>query len=158
MRFALRVSFCMILMTVAVDNLAAQAGQAGQASATPSGSRNPANPLPEPYGTEEFPLWTYSLRRFEIVSLGAFPVLLFYSRIALDAGRYVGSGFDSSYAPWPFRNEFSYTPDSDEQWLAVKVAVGLSIGVGLLDQLLLARRKARQQVPVDTVPLNSLRP
>jgi hypothetical protein len=92
------------------------------------------------------------LRRFEIVSLGAFPILLFYSRIALDTGRYVGNGFDASYAPWPFRNEFSYKPDSNEQWLAVKVAVGLSLGVGVLDYFLLSRRKARQQVPVDTVP------
>ncbi len=142
----------MVLLTVAVGKLPAQA------VTTPSGSQATANPLPEPYGTEEFPPWAFSLRRFEIVSLGAFPILLFYSRIALDTSRYVGNGFDSSYAPWPFRNEFSYTPDNDEQWLAVKMAVGLSLGVGVLDYFLLARRKARQQVPVDVAPLNSLRP
>jgi len=151
-RPALFLSLLLVLLATAVCNLAAQA------TTTTLGTQVTANPLPEPYGTEEFPPWTFSLRRFEIVSLGAFPVLLFYSRIALDTGRYMGNGFDSSYAPWPFRNEFSYNPDSDEQWLAVKVAVGLSLGVGVLDYFLLARRKARQQVPVDAAPLNSLRP
>ncbi|MFH2114040.1 MAG: hypothetical protein ABIJ86_06000 [Spirochaetota bacterium] len=151
-RPALLLSLLTVLLVVVVGNLAAQA------VSTPSGAKTTANPLPEPYGSEEFPLWTYSLRRFEIVSLGAFPVLLFYSRIALDTGRYVSNGFDSSYAPWPFRNEFSYKRDSDEQWLAVKVSLGLSIGVGVLDYFLLSRRKARLQDPVDTAPMNYLRP
>lgn len=142
----------MVLLTVPIGKLAAQT------ASSPSSTLTPAKPLPEPYGSDEFPVWTYSLRRFEIISLGAFPVLLFYSRIALDTGRYVGNGFDSSYAPWPFRNEFSYKPNNDEQWLAVKVAVGLSLSVGVLDYFLLSRRRARQQVPVDTSPLNTIRP
>ncbi|MDX9959743.1 MAG: hypothetical protein RBT68_14990, partial [Spirochaetia bacterium] len=142
----------MVLPMVAAGFLTAQT-----VATLPSDSV-PAYLLPEPYGSDEFPLWTYSLRRFEIISLGAFPVLLFYSRIALDTGRYVGNGFDASYAPWPFRNEFSYSPDSNEQWLAVKVAVGLSLGVGLLDYFLLSRRKAGQQPPVDAFPLDPRRP
>jgi hypothetical protein len=141
----LLVSLLMILPMVAVGNLAAQA------TTTQPADRTTANPLPVPYGNEEFPVWTYSLRRFEIVSLGAFPILLFYSRIALDTGRYVGNGFDASYAPWPFRNEFSYKPDSNEQWLAVKVAVGLSLGVGVLDYFLLSRQKARQETLAGSV-------
>jgi hypothetical protein len=76
----------------------------------------------------------------------------------LDLGRFAGNGFDPSYAPWPFRNEFSYKPDNSEQWLAVKVALGLSVGVGVLDYFLLSRRKARQQVPADTGLQNTLRP
>jgi hypothetical protein len=148
----LLLSLLIVLAMISVGNLAAQAS-----TPLPAG-QSPANPLPEPYGSDEFPLWTYSLRRFEIVSLGAFPVLLFYSRIALDTGRYVGNGFDSSYAPWPFRNEFSYNPDSNEQWLAVKVAAGLSLGVGVLDYFLLSRRKARQRTPVDAAMLDPLRP
>lgn len=142
----------LVFSLVMVGTLAAQAGS------TLAGDKATVNPFPEPYGPEEFPVWAYSLRRFEIVSLGAFPILLFYSRIALDTGRYVDNGFDSRYAPWPFRNEYSYKPDSTEQWLAVKVALGLSLGVGVLDYFLLSRRKGKQQVPVDTDPLNSLRP
>ena len=110
-----------------------------------SSTPNTANPLPEPYRADEFPEWSYSLRRFEIVSLGAFPILLFYSRIALDASRYIGNGFDAAYAPWPFRNEYSYQPDGDEQWLAAKMALGLSLVVGVVDYFLLSRRMARQQ-------------
>jgi hypothetical protein len=141
-----------ILLAVAVS------GPAAQTAVGQSSSRNPVNPLPDPYSPDEFPDWANSLRRFEIVSLGSFPILLFYSRIALDLGRFAGNGFDASYAPWPFRNEFSYKPDNSEQWLAVKVAFGLSLGVGVLDYFLVSRRKARQQVPVDTIFPDSLRP
>lgn len=147
-----RFPLLLVFTLVAVGTLA------GQTGSTLSGAKTSVNPLPEPYGTEEFPPWAFSLRRFEIVSLGAFPIMLFYSRIALDLGRFAGNGFDSSYAPWPFRNEYSYKPDANEQWLAVKVALGLSLGVGVLDYFLVSRRKARQQVPVDTGFMNSLRP
>lgn len=152
MRRNLRVAVLLGFLLVFSGTLAAQG------SSTLTGAKTSINPLPEPYGAEEFSPWAYSLRRFEIVSLGAFPILLFYSRIALDMGRFAGNGFDSSYAPWPFRNEFSYKPDASEQWLAVKVAFGLSLGVGALDYFLVSRRKARQQVPVDTGFPDSLRP
>lgn len=142
----------MVLLTVAVGGLEAQA------TITQPGSQPAVNPLPEPYGPEEFPAWAYTVRRFEIISLGSFPIMLFYSRIALDLGRFVDNGFDSSYAPWPFRNEFSYKPDDDEQWLAVKIALGLSLGVGVLDYLLVSRRKASKQVPQDADFPDSLRP
>ena len=66
---------------------------------------NPVNVLPEPYAKEEFPPWAHGVRRFEIISLGAFPILLFYTRLAYDTSLFVKSGFDSSFAPWPFRKQ-----------------------------------------------------
>jgi hypothetical protein len=147
---------CTVLLLLVLVVAAPSFAQVGQASKGVSGSA--ATALPEEYGAQEFPAWAQAVRRFEIVSLGAFPVLLFYSRIALDTGRYIGNGFDPGYAPWPFRNEYSYKPDSQEQWLAVKVAVGLSIAVGALDYYLLSRRKARQELRNDSGEGIKLRP
>lgn len=95
------------------------------------------NSLPEPYTKDEFPTWLNSLRRFEIISLGAFPILLFYTRLTMDATRYAQNGFSTMYAPWPFKNENSYTPSNDEQLKSVLVAGGLSLVFGAIDAFLL---------------------
>lgn len=112
-----------------------QAGPSFAQAAAPS-------PLPEPYAAEEFPAWARSLRRWEIVSVGVFPIALFYTRLAMDTSRYVQNGFQGRFAPWPFKNEYSYAPSADEQRAAVAVAAGLALGVGILDMILLQRREA----------------
>lgn len=112
-----------------------QAGPAFAQAASPS-------PLPEPYSAEEFPAWSRSLRRWEIISIGVFPIALFYTRFAMDTSRFVQNGFQARFAPWPFKNEYSYAPSADEQRAAVAVAAGLALGVGILDMILLQRREA----------------
>ncbi len=82
----------------------------------------PASALPVPYEQNEFPEWATIIRRFEIVSIGVFPIMLFYTRFSFDVYRYVANGFDTVYAPWPFRNEFSYKPTDAEQYQMVLVA------------------------------------
>jgi hypothetical protein len=103
----------------------------------------PPKALPEPYRSTEFPDWLLALRRFEIISLGAFPIMLFYSRVLLDAGRFIINGFDAQYAPWPFKNELSYNPVASEQWLAVGLAGGLATTVGIIDFLLVDARRRK---------------
>ena len=100
--------------------------------------------LPEPYTAEEFPDWAVSLRRFEVISLGAFPFMRFYARAGADLGRYVANGFDSDYAPWPFKTEYSYEMTDGEQVECVLAAAGLSLAFGALDAVLLyiSTRKA----------------
>jgi hypothetical protein len=109
-----------------------QSGTAAPASAAVSA-------LPEPYRKDEFPPWLAGARRFEIISLGAFPILLFYTRLAFDLRRYVDYGFESTYAPWPFRNEASYQPSDQEQVLSILTAAGLSLAFGTVDALLSLR-------------------
>lgn len=101
-----------------------------------------SSPLPEPYAAEEFPAWARSLRRWEIISIGVFPIALFYTRFAIDTSRFVQNGFQARFAPWPFKNEYSYAPSADEQRVAVAVAAGLALSVGILDMILLQRREA----------------
>lgn len=114
-----------------------QAGPSFAQAAAPS-------PLPEPYAAEEFPAWARSLRRWEIISIGVFPIALFYTRFAMDSSRFVQNGFQARYAPWPFKNEYSYAPSVDEQRAAIAVAAGLALSVGILDMILLQRREAER--------------
>lgn len=102
-----------------------------QSSATASVSA-----VPEPYTKDEFPSWAVGLRRYEIVSLGAFPLLLFYTRFGFDLKRFIDSGFSAEYAPWPFKNENSYEATDDEQLTSVLTAAGLSLAFGAADALM----------------------
>ncbi|HUW70139.1 MAG TPA: hypothetical protein VMX33_07885 [bacterium] len=95
--------------------------------------------VPEPYTKDEFPPWATGVRRFEIVSLGVFPILLFYTRLAADLQRYAGSNFDGNFVPWPFKNENSYSPTDSEQITYVLTAAGISLAFGAVDAILLFR-------------------
>lgn len=106
-------------------------------SATSSSGTATVSAVPEPYTAEEFPEWARALRRFEIVSLGAFPILLFYTRVGYDVSLFVKNDFDTSYAPWPFKNEYSYDLSDDEQIGCVLTAAGLSLVFGAVDAVLL---------------------
>jgi hypothetical protein len=80
-----------------------------------------------PYSPDEFPPLALATRRFEIISLGVFPFALFYTRLAFDLQRYASNNFQSIYAPWPFKNEFSYKPSDDEQIRSLLIAGGVSL-------------------------------
>lgn len=122
----LRVAVAAALLTVCASLASAQATPADAA----------VSALPEPYTADEFPPWARGLRRFEIVSLGAFPIILFYTRFAFDLKRYADNGFDGTFVPWPFKNESSYEPSDAEQWRSVLTAAGLSVAFGAIDAFL----------------------
>jgi len=107
-------------------------------TASPQAVVSPAA-VPEPYTKDEFPAWATGVRRFEIVSLGVFPILLFYTRFAADLQRYATNNFDGTFVPWPFKNESSYAPTDSEQLSYVLTAAGLSMVFGAVDAILLFR-------------------
>jgi len=100
--------------------------------------------LPEPYTSTEFPEWLNAARRFEIIAVGVFPIMLFYTRFSFDMYRYFANGFNSVYAPWPFKNEFSYKPTNEEQYQAVIIAgIGSLIFAGVDYFLYLKKQRSR---------------
>ncbi len=105
------------------------------------GQGSTPNPLPEPYGAEEFPRWAVSLRRWEIVSLGVYPIALFYTRLVFDFDRYARSGFEPFYAPWPFKNEYSYSPTQAEHRSVYVTAALIAGGFGVLDAIMVHRKQ-----------------
>ena len=84
--------------------------------------------------------------RFEIVSLGSFPIMLFYTGFTFDLGRYVANGFSASYAPWPFQNEYSAVLTDSDRLTRIGAAFWTSMIVGAIDAYLHAEKlkKARR--------------
>ncbi len=102
--------------------------------------------VPEPYRPEEFPGWALDLRRAEVIFFGSLPFSLFFTFEAYDLGRFVASGFDPLFAPWPMRagSEIGagYTP-AEKGWL-IASALTVSLGVSVADYLLGRRPRARE--------------
>jgi len=104
------------------------------------------NPLPQGYAADEFPDWAVRLRRFEIITLGAFPIALFYTRFVFDIGRWTVNGiqndwtFSAAYAPWPFKGELYQAPGTWGRLGIFLGATALSLGIGGLDYWLLERK------------------
>ncbi|MDP3178489.1 MAG: hypothetical protein Q8M76_11345 [Spirochaetaceae bacterium] len=92
-----------------------------------------------------------SLRRLEIISLGAFPIMLFYADFTFDMVRFLASGFDGGYAPWPFKSSSSFSPGDAERLARIGVALGASIGVGIADALIRERAQAKEEAEARAV-------
>ncbi len=98
-----------------------------------------SSPIPLSYqdeglkkGAEKEPL----LRRSLIIAAGSFPFSYFYTNLAFDFVRYAVNGFDSLYAPWPFRSVGSVSIDTEETFMRLGVGVGLSLAIGIADILI----------------------
>ncbi len=86
-------------------------------------------------------------RRFEIVSLGSFPIMLFYTQFGADFGLYASHGFNQAYAPWPFKTVSSYSPGTSEQVARLGAAFVLSLVIGGIDAVIhAAKTRPRHQV------------
>jgi len=79
------------------------------------------------------------LKRMTITGVGAFPFALFYTNFVFDSLRFAGNDFQTQYAPWPFKNQFSAEVDTSEKFLRLGVSMGASAIVGILDALIQRR-------------------
>jgi hypothetical protein len=84
--------------------------------------------------------------RAAIIAFGAFPLSLLYADFAFDIVRFASNGFDTGYAPWPFKSQYSVEPDSTEKAWRLMSAALLSVTVSALDALL-APREGNQGNP-----------
>lgn len=66
---------------------------------------------------------------------GSYPFTYFFTNLAFDLIRFGISGFDSSFAPWPFQNQNSASITNREKVARMGTAFGISIGIGLLDSI-----------------------
>ena len=89
---------------------------------------------PQPYTEDEFPQWLKDLRRAEIVFVGSFPITLFLTLETYDTYRFVATGFNPTYTPWPLGSGAPYV-NGETPWLAVS-ALSLSLVVAGIDFLI----------------------
>ncbi|HWP68462.1 MAG TPA: hypothetical protein VN437_04100, partial [Rectinemataceae bacterium] len=73
------------------------------------------------------------LGRIAIIGLGSLPFTLFYTNFIFDTARFVGNGFDTQYAPWPFKTQYSAAVTSEETFLRLGISLGVSAVIGILD-------------------------
>ena len=133
-----RAQFSVALPPLARSQAAAPAASAP--AAAPAASAPAAAPLVLPAGPEN------PYRRFEIVSLGSFPIMLFYSGFCFDLGRYFANDFNSLYAPWPFQNQYSAPLTDADRYARIGAALGACVVVGAIDAYIHAMKvkKARR--------------
>ena len=113
---------------------AAPAGQAKQPAA-------PTEPQPLPYASDEFPQWLHDLRRGEIITVGAFPIVYLFTQLGYNIYRYSVHGGDSQYAPLGNSGQVPY---SNSETIGVLLgAASLSVVVATADYLI-GRARARK--------------
>jgi hypothetical protein len=93
---------------------------------------------PEPYTSEEFPLWARNLRRAEIVATGTLPLTLLASRLIYGLVRFVvksiqAGAIDMAYAPGFLSSPGAVPLTRTEKLGILGGAGGLSIVVALID-------------------------
>ena len=146
------------LMVVALCWCPALLGaQSASPSPLPSVSPSPvpsASPLPgagltavpasfpiKPYTADEFPDWLRTIRRFEIITVGAFPIAYMNANLLFDVGRYAGKLVTGSsdagrYVPWPVAPDNKPANTSEENTVVLLGSIGLALGVAVIDLIL----------------------
>jgi len=101
---------------------------------------------PQPYSPDEFQGWMKDLWRAEVILVGSFPITLFLSLESYDLYRYFNTGFNATYAPWPFNTGSTLNLTAQEQAWIIVSAVGLSLTVAVID-FMLGRWDATSEKP-----------
>jgi hypothetical protein len=96
----------------------------------------PAAHTPAPYVEQEFPRWLRDLRRAEVILIGSIPFTMFFTFESYDTYRYVTSGLDPYYAPWPFRPGSAQQYTTQEKTGIVVSALSLSLLIAAADYLI----------------------
>jgi hypothetical protein len=99
------------------------------------------------------------LGRFETIAVGSFPLSLFYMGFAFDLASWISNGGDALYAPWPFKSDKAPALLADERLQRLGAAAILSLGIAVLDAILLPgaieRRAVERGNSVFPVPLSA---
>jgi hypothetical protein len=122
--------------------------------------------LPAQAGTttntvSELPQWVKDLRRWEIVTFGAFPFAMFTTTFAMDMKRWSdANGMDFSdvgrrYAPWPLKSAGAEAMKWQEQELTITIAAGLSVAIAVTDFIIVQVKRSKARKKAEALPAGS---
>ncbi len=95
--------------------------------------------MPEEYDPEEFPLWTQDLRRFEVVTVGSFPITFFATSLVYDFSIYASKDFNPAYGMGSQRG-------NDDIAIIMGTAAAASVLVATVDLIInISRRKKAEE-------------
>jgi len=134
-----------VLLSVLAGGVTAQTSTTTTTTPSTNGPQaaTPSGPTALPYKDEEFPAWALKLRRFEIIAVGAFPIVFMFTGVGYDYAYYASTGFSQTYIPWPAGQGTSQWTTTNNPTLLqnknitiVAVSIGLSLAVAGVDWLL----------------------
>ncbi len=77
-----------------------------------------------------------TLGRSLVLSIGFFPFTYFYTGFVMDISRFVAHNFSTSYAPWPFKTQYSVALTDSEIWTKFGIATVTSLLFGFLGTII----------------------
>jgi len=97
--------------------------------------------------TIEFPQWAKDLRRGEIIAFGAFPIVVFFSRIIMDLYRMSQHDWDRKYAPWPATAPGAVGLTENEIKTLFTIAGSISVAVAVADHFIIRHKRKKAAAP-----------
>jgi hypothetical protein len=104
------------------------------------------------------PLWLKDLRRGEIVAFGSFPLTMFWTSCFMDLYRTASHGWDSRYAPFPFKGAGAIGMTDREVVTMFTIAISSSLAIAIADHFIMRYRRSKaggseKPVPLDKKPV-----
>jgi len=110
----------------------------------------------------ELPQWRKDLRRFDVITFGAFPFSMFFVTFATDMFRWQeANNFDFSeegrrYAPWPLKSAGGVEMTPEEYTRTILIAVGVSAAIALVDLIIVNIKRAKERRRIESLPSGSI--
>ncbi|NBC29628.1 MAG: hypothetical protein GVY29_06510 [Spirochaetes bacterium] len=108
---------------------------------TDGSEASPAEQEPVPYGEDEFPEWLVTVRRFEVITIGAFPAALLFTNLGYSLYRFVQASIEAGSVtgenvPVFFGAAGAQDLGQAERRRVLTISVSISGAVALLDLIL----------------------
>lgn len=103
----------------------------------------PQEPLmPEEYDPEEFPLWAYDLRRYEVIAIGSYPITFFATSLIYDFSIYAANDFSPQYSMGSQRS-------SSDIGIIIGSAAAVSLVIATIDLIINTSKRKKQEPDKD---------
>lgn len=103
----------------------------------------PQEPLmPEEYDPEEFPLWAYDLRRYEVIAIGSYPITFFATSLIYDFSIYAANDFSPQYSMGSQRS-------SSDIGIIIGSAAAVSLVIATIDLIVNTSKRKKQESEKD---------
>jgi len=112
--------------------------------------------------TFKLPQWVKDLRRFDIITFGAFPFGMFFVTTVTDILRWKdANNFDFSeegrrYAPWPLKSAGAVEMTNDEYTRTILLAIGVSAVIASIDLLIVVSKRNKERRRIESLPSGSI--
>jgi hypothetical protein len=118
--------------------------------------------MPSIFESPNVPQWVKDLRRWEIIAFGSIPFTMLTATFSMDMYRWQNAnGMDFSeegrrYAPWPMKSTGAIVMKSEEQEMVFIIAASLSVGIAMIDQVVVQIKRYRARKKAEALPVGTV--